>query len=977
MLDERNVSTERSEATWRWIERGLLLLILLTALGLRTYRLDQVPGGVDYDESGNFILAQEIADGKSFPIFVRAYAGREGVFYWLAALSMRLLGHTLFAFRLTSALCGVGAIVLAFGLARDMFADEPLWVRRGTPLLAAVLMAVSYWLVHVNRYGFRANTMPLLMTAAMWGLWRGLRRSSWPALIGGGLLCGLSANTYLAVRAWPLVLAGFAAWTVLADRSAEQGRWLRLRQWVCFGLCALITLAPLAWFFWQNPEFFSVRMSQASIFDPEIHGGDLRGTLERVTLKMLGVFTVCGDEDPIYNLPGKPIFGPLIGLFFYGGLLIGLARMGALIIRRRPLAGLTPYVLIGLWLPIMMLPNILGARGVPHSLRSLGMLPMVFYLPALGLTWSLEWLASRWRFWRVRQMAVACAVLLMILAVGAAQTARLFFGVWAVSEGAYYRGSASLRRAAEYLGQWNPAQVDLWVSNSTYRHTTYAAMSPHYAHLRWFSSQTLVLPAVEPVETNPAPNNSPSLYLFDFTNPLDPALARFLSAATLQHRDIGPDGGVGFEAYLLPADAHPVIQPQHPLNIHLGHTLTLLGYDLNTEAVSGQMLDVTLYWQVLNPVDRDDWAFFVHLVDRQGFYWGGETFFHYPSGQWQPGQVLIFHKQLAIVAGAPPGDYELDLGVFSASLDARMPVLDAQGKLSGTSARAGPIRLVRAAAPLADLPPMQRTLRQEMGSGIVLLGFDLERAQLRPGETLKLSLYWHKSSDQVANRSLMIGLYGESGDLLSLYQGDPVQGQYPFAQWQVGEWLRDRYALRLPTDLSPDRYRLRVALACADVSADLGQIEVQAADRLWEAPPLAHQVGAQWANRVQLLGYSLDRYTVATGERIHLTLVWQCLGEMDVAYTVFTHLLDGAEQVRGQKDNPPQNGRYPTTLWVAGEVVIDEYDIPIQPDAPPGQYVIEVGLYNPANLERLPVFDPTGAVGDRVLLGEVRIVNGE
>ena len=94
---------------------------------------------------------------------------------------------------------------------------------------------------------------------------------------------------------------------------------------------------------------------------------------------------------------------------------------------------------------------------------------------------------------------------------------------------------------------------------------------------------------------------------------------------------------------------------------------------------------------------------------------------------------------------------------------------------------------------------------------------------------------------------------------------------------------------------------------------------------------------------------------------------------MDVAYTVFTHLLDQHEQVRGQKDNAPVNGTYPTTLWVPGEIVVDEYDIPVAADAAPGTYTIEVGLYDLKTMQRMAVFDPAGIVGDRILMGDVEI----
>ena len=70
-------------------------------------------------------------------------------------------------------------------------------------------------------------------------------------------------------------------------------------------------------------------------------------------------------------------------------------------------------------------------------------------------------------------------------------------------------------------------------------------------------------------------------------------------------------------------------------------------------------------------------------------------------------------------------------------------------------------------------------------------------------------------------------------------------------------------------------------------------------------------------------------------------------------------------------------GAYPTTLWAPGEVVVDEYDLvdPARCTAPGIAYVIEVGMYDPATVQRLPVLDPTGAVGDRVLLGNVQVGN--
>ena len=252
-----------------------------------------------------------------------------------------------------------------------------------------------------------------------------------------------------------------------------------------------------------------------------------------------------------------------------------------------------------------------------------------------------------------------------------------------------------------------------------------------------------------------------------------------------------------------------------------------------------------------------------------------------------------------------------------------------------------------------------------------------------PGQTLALTLYWQSLQIPGQDYQVQARLVGLPGEIL-LWHGHPVHGLYPFTAWRAGEFIRDRYALRLPIDAPAGDYDLQLALldkagtpvptADGDLTLSLGTIHIHATDRLWEPPPFAHPIGARLGDAFELLGYDLDRDTVQAGETLHLTLVWRCRETTDTAYTVFTHLLDAGELVRGQKDNPPVDGTYPTTLWVPGEIVVDSYTIPVAADAPPGRHVIEVGMYDPHNIQRLPVLDPSGAVGDRILLANVEVV---
>jgi hypothetical protein len=152
----------------------------------------------------------------------------------------------------------------------------------------------------------------------------------------------------------------------------------------------------------------------------------------------------------------------------------------------------------------------------------------------------------------------------------------------------------------------------------------------------------------------------------------------------------------------------------------------------------------------------------------------------------------------------------------------------------------------------------------------------------------------------------------------------------------------------------------------------LGSLVVQGQERRFTVPPIQHLVEANLGHRVKLLGYDLSAETLKAGDTLRLTFYWQAQRQMVTSYTVFTHLLDKDSHIWGQKDSIPCDGTRPTTGWVEGEVIADEYNIVVQPDAPPGEYVIEVGMYEAETGQRLPVLDEEGQVqGDRVLLGKM------
>jgi hypothetical protein len=123
------------------------------------------------------------------------------------------------------------------------------------------------------------------------------------------------------------------------------------------------------------------------------------------------------------------------------------------------------------------------------------------------------------------------------------------------------------------------------------------------------------------------------------------------------------------------------------------------------------------------------------------------------------------------------------------------------------------------------------------------------------------------------------------------------------------------------------------------------------------------------ANNAALVGVDGPQATVQPGDWLRFTLYWQAAQPVSGDFTVFTQLLGPDGRVVAQHDNPPAGGWYPTSLWAAGETVADDYALSIDPAAPPGDYRLIVGMYNPTTGERVT----TAGGADFIEVGTVTV----
>lgn len=125
---------------------------------------------------------------------------------------------------------------------------------------------------------------------------------------------------------------------------------------------------------------------------------------------------------------------------------------------------------------------------------------------------------------------------------------------------------------------------------------------------------------------------------------------------------------------------------------------------------------------------------------------------------------------------------------------------------------------------------------------------------------------------------------------------------------------------------------------------------------------------------ISLWGYDLNEPIYHPGEIIYLQLWWRATARPTTDWTVFTHVLgppreDGSIVWAGH-DGRPGQGSAPTTTWQPGDLILDEHQIRLPADMPPGEYEIEVGLYDPTSGNARAISQrPRGE--DAILLGKV------
>jgi hypothetical protein len=364
---------------------------------------------------------------------------------------------------------------------------------------------------------------------------------------------------------------------------------------------------------------------------------------------------------------------------------------------------------------------------------------------------------------------------------------------------------------------------------------------------------------------------------------------------------------------------------EHRRNTVFGQSLRLVGYE--TQLLAGDStLKLSLYWQ--SPAYADeDYRVTVNLVRAGTSFLEISTYptnGRYPTRVWESWETIRDDHWLPL-SYLSAGDYEIRLQI--AGRGGSLPVEGANS-----------IALARFAVP---------DTRREIRPGVPL-SLSVEGREVITG--LKL---WQ--ADRY--RTIKLPEFQPRMIVPFVWMGDPGQDEriewllvddndqvYPaqqasthFEYFTVGpDWPAGDYRIRAEV------WRDDTVLASQETQPLITVINKR--PRLLQAPNIAHPLDANFDNSVNLIGYDLPVRQLSPGEGVPVTLYWQGLRTMGQSYTVFTKLIDSQHQVWSSADRLPADG-YNTYYWLENEVVIDSFELPVDPAIPDDVYWLNVGLY--------------------------------
>jgi len=239
-------------------------------------------------------------------------------------------------------------------------------------------------------------------------------------------------------------------------------------------------------------------------------------------------------------------------------------------------------------------------------------------------------------------------------------------------------------------------------------------------------------------------------------------------------------------------------------------------------------------------------------------------------------------------------------------------------------------------------------------------GFNLSRATVAAGATFDIDLAWTALAPPGVDYQSDVWLVGPDGLIWSVKGTERprvFEDAPPTRQWQPGEWAWDSREVAVLSGAPPGRYDIVLTLfdkatlqpvtltdaggAAVGPAAVIGTITIINPTAPPDFAP-QYPLAAAVAPGLNLLGYNQDRTAAVPGERLLLTLFWEC-DEPALCERFTVRLEDDAGQTAQTWQLPIVREDFAADEWPAHGRLREQYQLQLPAALETGQYHFVVG----------------------------------
>jgi len=273
-----------------------------------------------------------------------------------------------------------------------------------------------------------------------------------------------------------------------------------------------------------------------------------------------------------------------------------------------------------------------------------------------------------------------------------------------------------------------------------------------------------------------------------------------------------------------------------------------------------------------------------------------------------------------------------------------------------------------------------------------LVAFQVKTTETLPGGQVHVDLTWESLRPMERRWTTFVHLQDSAGFLAGQRDTYPGLGLLATTDIEPGQRWVDHYVVQVQEGAyAPETLDVLIGLydytscpVCERMQLNDGATSLQIGTvHLMPRPDardIPNPVAVNFQDELMLQGYRLDRREAHPGEAITLALYWEGSRPMARNYTISAQVLAEDTTRYAQEDSWPLDGARPTSSWLPGELIEDEYTLMLHPDTPPGVYWVQVVIYwqdEAGTFNRLQRITSDGRlVEDYVLLTRIRVGPG-